>query len=84
MWIKREVSHEGCQQGIHTKRHMEKKEMQRPCIGSVMDVDLLKSVLISSIQSFLISMELYVLSTHRWYVHEPSSSAAPFQKMLLV
>lgn len=63
---------------------MEKKEMQRPCIGSVMDVDLLKSVLISSIQSFLISMELYVLSTHRWYVHEPSSSAAPFQKMLLV
>lgn len=58
--------------------------MQRPCIGSVMDVDLLKSVLISSIQSFLISMELYVLSTHRWYVHEPSSSAAPFQKMLLV
>lgn len=84
MWIKSEVSHKSRQQGIHTKRHMEKREMQRPCIGSVMDVDLLKSVLISSIQSFLISMELYLLSTHRLYVHEPSSFAAPFHKVLLV
>lgn len=43
VWIKSEVSHEGCQQGIHTQAQG-KREMQTPCLGPVLDEDLLKTV----------------------------------------
>lgn len=59
VWIKSEVSHEGCQQGMHTQRHTGEREMQRPCIGPVEHVNLIKIVLLQDLlQTVLISYRI--------------------------